>query len=366
MRVRELAGGIDDATERLSAYAGLWTGSLMRGELAPMLEMANALLRKAEGMPGTSASVIAHRIFGTTCSFQGDFTTAKHHLEKAVSAYNQERDGHLAHRFGHDIGVAAEFYLALTLWPLGEIDRAHQVAESALERARRGEHRPTMAFAHAYMCVFGSCGGRRRRRHRMPTPSSASASSTAWNGGRSRALSFVAGHAGMRAPATPGWLTCAKAWPFAARSGCRRHTRSSRRCSPTPKRRKDGSTRLLPCTTRFFTTIELSGELWRKAETQRHRGNLLRRRGANDLAEAEVTLLKALDTARRQKAPVYELRAALDLAGLYRDLEQWPRARLVLEPTLLDLAMGFELQEVKRARDLISSLRPSGEPNNLR
>jgi predicted ATPase len=116
----------------------------------------------------------------------------------------------------------------------------------------------------------------------------------------------------------------------------------------------------------ILTTIELSGELWRKAETQRHRGNLLRRRGANDLAEAEVTLLKALDTARRQKAPVYELRAALDLAGLYRDLEQWPRARLVLEPTLLDLPMGFELQEVKRARDLISSLRPSGEPNNLR
>ena len=93
VRARELAAGIDDATERLSVYAGLWAGSYIRGELAPMLEMADALLHEAEGPPGTSVAVIAHRIFGTTCTFQGDFATAKQHLEKAVATYDHERDG---------------------------------------------------------------------------------------------------------------------------------------------------------------------------------------------------------------------------------------------------------------------------------
>ena len=54
VRARELAAGIDDAAERLSVYAGLWAGSWIRGELAPMLEMADALLREAESQPGTS------------------------------------------------------------------------------------------------------------------------------------------------------------------------------------------------------------------------------------------------------------------------------------------------------------------------
>ena len=51
VRARELAAGIDDATERISVYYGLWVGSYTRSELAPMLEMADALLREAEARP---------------------------------------------------------------------------------------------------------------------------------------------------------------------------------------------------------------------------------------------------------------------------------------------------------------------------
>jgi len=356
VRARELAGGIDDATERLSAYAGLWTGSFMRGELAPMLEMANALLRESEGMPGTSASVIAHRIFGTTLSFQGDFTTAKHHLEKAVAAFDQERDGHLAHRFGHDIGVAAEFYLALTLWPLGEIGRALQVAESAMERARRSEHQPTIAFGHAYMCILGTlCGTPAQaapyadalvdigKRHGMEWWSVSGAFFRGWT--RWHAGSREAGLADMR----QGMALC-RSFGLASAPPLFHALLAE---AEAEEGRVDEALGMLDD---ILAMIGLSGELWREAETHRHRGNLLRRRGANDFAEAAAALQRALDIARRQKARVYELRAALDLAGLYRDLDRRPQARFILEPTLLDLPKGLLLREVERARDLISSL----------
>jgi class 3 adenylate cyclase/predicted ATPase/DNA-binding transcriptional ArsR family regulator len=356
VRARELVGGIDDATERLSTYAGLWTGSFMRGELAPMLEMASALLREAEAMPGTSASVIAHRIFGTTRSFQGDFTTAKHHLEKAVATYNPERDGNLAHRFGHDIGVAAEFYLALTLWPLGEIDQARRVAASALERAQHSEHRPTMAFGHAYTCIFGTLRGR---------PAEAAPHAEAlvsignqhgmewWSASGIFFRGWTRWHAGLReaglADMRYGMALCRS---FGLPSAPPLFHALLAEAEGAEGRVDEALVRL----DEILATIELSGELWREAETHRHRGNLLRQRGVNDFAEAEAALRRALDTARRQKALVYELRAALDLAGLYRDLDQRPQARFVLEPMLQDLPKGLELQEVERARDLISSL----------
>ena len=356
VRARELAGGIDDVTERLSAYAGLWTGSFMRGELAPMLEMADALLREAKAMPGTSVSVIAHRIFGTTRSFQGDFTTAQHHLDKAVATYNQERDGHLAHRFGHDIGVAAEFYLALTLWPLGEIERAHQVAEAAMERARRSEHRPTIAFAHAYMCIFGALRG-------APVQAAPHADALIsigkqhgmewWSVSGTFFRGWTRWHAGDRddglADMRQGMALCRS---FGLSAAPPLFTALLAEAAAEEGRVEEA----LAMLDEILSMTELSGELWREAEMHRHRGNLLRRRGANDFGEAEAALLKALDTARRQKSKVYELRAALDLAGLYRDLNQRPQARFVLEPALLDLPKGLKLEEVERAHGLMLSL----------
>src|SRR5262249_5647275 len=47
-KATEIAGGIDDIALRLSAYWGLWVGSFVRGELAPMLEAAEAFMRDAQ------------------------------------------------------------------------------------------------------------------------------------------------------------------------------------------------------------------------------------------------------------------------------------------------------------------------------
>ena len=356
VRARELAAGIDDATERLAVYAGLWTGSFMRGELTPMREMADALLREAEGRPGTSVTVIAHRIFGTTCTFQGDFATAKVHLEKAVSAYDYERDGHLAHRFGHDIGVAAEFYLALTLWPLGEVEQAHRIARSAIERAQRSGHLPTVAFAHAYTCVFGAVRG---------APAQAAPHAEALVGiGTQHGMEwwwasgiFFRGwtrwHAGHR---ETGLADMRQGMAL-----CRLHGLTS--APPIFQvliaEAEAGEGRIdeaLAMLDELLAAIALSGEHWLQAEVHRQRGKLLWRRGANDFAAAEEALLLALGAARRQKTRVFELRVALDLAGLCRDLDQRARAREVLEPALLGLPEGLKLHEVEKARDLLISL----------
>ena len=67
-------------------------------------------------------------------------------------------DHHLAPRFVFDDRVVATGWLAVVLWPLGEVDQAARLLDSALSLARQSGHLPTIAWAHAYTCRFaGIC-----------------------------------------------------------------------------------------------------------------------------------------------------------------------------------------------------------------
>ena len=357
VRARELVAGIDDAVERLSVYASLWAGSWIRGELAPMLEIANALLREAESQPDTWVSVIAHRIFGTTCGFRGDFVTAKNHLEKAVLAYNRERDSHLAHRFGHDIGVAAEFYLALALWPLGEVDRAEQVAELAMQRARQSGHAPTVAFGHCYSCILETLrrDPKRAESHAEALVGFGDEHGMEWwrvNGIFFRG--WARWYAGER---EAGLADIRQGMALCRQFGLISAPIVFQLLAAEIEAEEGRSAEALAMFDELLDAMKLSGEYQFEAEAHRQRGNILRRRSGSDLAEAEAALLAALDMARRRTMRVYELRAAIDLAGLYGDINQRERARDVLEAALRGVAEGGRLREAEQAQQLLASFR---------
>ena len=75
-RARELVAQAEDAADRFSAYYGLWVGPFTRGELAPMREVVQALLRDCEDEPRSPEAGIAHRLAGTTNWYAGDFEEA--------------------------------------------------------------------------------------------------------------------------------------------------------------------------------------------------------------------------------------------------------------------------------------------------
>ena len=143
-RARELAAQLDDPPERLSAYYGVWVGNLTRAEIAQAQETAEAFLKDATRRPGSPEAGIAHRSYGMTRWFQGDFVGARRHTERVLAIYDRERDRELAFRFGQDYGITAKSFLAFVLWPLGEIDRYRLVADEAVEEAMREGHVPTV------------------------------------------------------------------------------------------------------------------------------------------------------------------------------------------------------------------------------
>jgi hypothetical protein len=60
----------------------------------------------------------------------------------------------LAFRFGQDAGVAAMLYLALTLWPLGDIGRAVLLVRDAEARIAGHSHISTRAYPKCHAALF--------------------------------------------------------------------------------------------------------------------------------------------------------------------------------------------------------------------
>jgi tetratricopeptide (TPR) repeat protein len=153
-KARELAAGPEVPSERFSIYYGLWANHYVRGELAPMREIAELILREVEARPESPEAVVAIRLNGATERFAGNYTAARSLLERAFSIFDPQRHGDQAARFAQDIGVSITAYLALVLWALGETDRAREAAEQAMARAIESKHVATIGYAHFHVAVF--------------------------------------------------------------------------------------------------------------------------------------------------------------------------------------------------------------------
>jgi len=100
--------------------------------------------------------------------------------------------------------------------------------------------------------------------------------------------------------------------------------------------------------------IERTGERWFAAELNRHKSQLLLRRGYFDAAEG--FFLKALSIAEEQEAKLCELRAAISLARLRREQECSTEARALLAPVCTWFTEGFDTPELKEAKALLNEL----------
>ena len=355
-RARELAAGIEDTAARSSAYYGMWMVSFVRADLAPMREVAVASLRDAPHSPGS-------HIFGVTCWFQGDYARARTQLEQALAAYDHERDYHLPPRFVFDDRVVATGWLAVVLWPLGEVDQAARLLDSALSLARQSGHLPTIAWAHAYLCRFaGICRkpGRARphaeellglaREHGLPMRL---ADGSFYHGWARSCVGDGDGAAEMReglalwnemhyrlfAPLTATLLAEREAEAGRVEVG-------------------------LATLNEQLAAIEQTEERWFDAEVHRVRGELLLKLRRPDVAAAESTFMRAIAIARSQQTRTFELRAALSLAKLCQATGRNQVASELLVPALVGFNPGPEVPEVEEAQRLLTTHEPVARPIN--
>ena len=357
-RARELTAGIEDAAERFSIYYGLWVGNFVRGELAPMRDIAEIIKREIEARPGSPEAGVAARLNGTTDWFAGDFADARVSLECALAIFDPERDSDLAFRFAQDLGVSITAYLALVLWPLGEVDRAREVAEEMVARATRIGHVGAAVYGHFHFAMFemmrrNPAGAAPHiealidlaRTHGMPTWMAYGGFLRPWS--RRHLDGPAAGLSEMRA----GIAACREQRvgnfiPLAATALAEGEVEASE------------IEAALATIDRVIADSERTGQRWFNAESHRMRGNILLKRDPANTAPPEEAFLTAIAIAQQQKARGFELHAALSLAKLYQSTGRPADAHAVLAPALEGFSPTPEFPEIAEAQTLLATLPP--------
>ena len=363
-RAQELAGNVDDPSERFATYYGRWAGHLLRAELNSALETATAFLRDAENAGRRTEAAVAQRFLGLTILWQSDFIEARARLNEALRIYDSERDHDAKFHFGTDTGAVATVHLAQANWLLGNVDQARELMQEAVTRAGATTHAPTVTNVDYFRAVFevlrGDTGAALRTADSL--------------------LKLTRQH-GLSVYATLG--TMCSGWARAQLGDCEAGVAEFREALATytgqgnkghvplhqgllAELEADGQD-MEAALTRMDAALALAGETgehWTDSFLHRVRGEILLKRNPANTAAVEEALLTAIAIAQQQKAKSFELRAALSLANLYQSTGRAADAHAVLAPALEGFSPTPEFPEIEQAQTLLAALAATDEVKN--
>jgi hypothetical protein len=113
---------------------------------------------------------------------------------------------------------------------------------------------------------------------------------------------------------------------------------------------------------RALMIVNTGGEVWLEPEVHRVRGRLTLQIGA-DHAAAEQCFRTAVDIARQHGSKSLELRALIDLGTFLGDCDRGQEARELLLAIQGWASHGFELVDLRRARELADRLQAGAAGN---
>jgi predicted ATPase/class 3 adenylate cyclase len=353
-RARELWEQLGSPSEFLHIPYGQSLHHVFRGELDFAQRLDEDLLRLSGQRNDSAGLVLGHYASGRTLMFTGRFASSRSHLEQALALYDPIRHHPLVHQSGFQPHVLSRAYLGIVLFCLGYSDQALAQSSAAIAEARRLAHQPSLAASLA----LGSL------------PVSLVGDSAALI---DRATQLIAVAAEQGFPYWRALGTIFHGWGKVRNDDVMEGISLLR--SGSGAYRSTGAETMMP----FFLTllagaheiagqieegltllddalqvVERTGECQFAAELNRHKGQLLLRRGHAEAAEE--LYCKALSIAREQEAKIWELRAAVNLARLRGDQGRRNEARDLLAPVYGWFTEGFDTPDLKEAKALLDEL----------
>jgi predicted ATPase len=363
-RAQELAGNVDDPSERFATYYGQWAGELLRAELNSALETATAFLRDAENAGRPTEAAVAQRFLGLTILWQSDFIEARARLNEALRIYDSERDHDAKFRFGTDTGAVATVHLAQANWLLGNVDQARELMQEAVTRAGATTHAPTVTNVDYFRAVFEVLRGDTEaalrtadslleltRQHGISVYATLGTMCSGW--ARAQLGDREAGVAEFR-EALATYTGQGNKGHVPLYQGLLAELEADGQDTEAALTRMDAALALAAET----------GEHWTDSFLHRVRGEILLKLDPANTAPAEETFLTAIAIAQQQKARSFELRAALSLANLYQSTGRAADAHAVLAPALEGFSPTPEFPEIEQAQTLLAALAATDEVKN--
>ena len=355
-RARKLLDESASVTEQMTVLYGLWGVHYVRAEHIEAREVAQQCLDlAAQHKHNEEAGVLANYMMGDTLWATGEFIEARCHLERTSQLSAAADTGSAVARILQNHDISALSYLAWTLWPLGYPAQAATAARQAVQRARDTGHVPLIAFVSfvdAFLAAaFGADLDRSEAHFDKVVTYCVEHGVKAYELWDQFCRGIVAARHGDLErgievmQAAMGELKSINAEIL--RPLHLGHLAAARMSLG----QTDASVALID---EAISTLEGTGERLFEAELLRLHGELWTSLGRRD--EAETALLRALAVARGQQARMWELRAAVSLARLYRHWGHCAQARELLVPIYDWFTEGFDTADLKQAKGLLDSL----------
>jgi predicted ATPase len=275
-------------------------------------------------------------------------------LERALAIFRPGRDDDLAYRFGHDLGVAAMVYLAIALWPLGDVMRAASLIEAAQQRLTGITHVGTRAHGRVHLATFEVMRGNPSRA--APSASELVRLARDHDLHLFRAFgTFLEGWTKAQGGALTDGLEEMRVSAELLRSQSVGFDGLYKGALARVEAEAGDPARALAILEKALATSERIGHRAFDAELHRTRGEILLNRDPSNPAPAEEAFQISIAIAKRQAARSFALRAARSLARLYQSIGRPAAANAVLVPALEGFAPTPEMPEIAEAQALIES-----------
>jgi predicted ATPase len=363
-RARELWEQLGSPSEFLHVPYGLSRYHMARGELDLARRLGEDLLRGSHQRNDSGGLVLGHLSSGRDLMLVGRFASSRLHLEEALALYDPNSHHSLVDQAGLHPLVTSRAYLGHVLFCLGFPDHAFAQSNTAIAEARRLAHPPSLALSLNFDARLLSLGGEDpalgdradqlvavANEQGFPQWRALGTMFRGWvkvkNGDAAEGISLLrSGSAALRATGMEAFMPnhialLARAYEIAGQIA-----------------------EALALLDDALQIVKRTGERWFAAELNRLKGRLLLQEGHPEAAEELYR--KALSIAEEQEAKLWELRAAVSLAGLWSEQGRRDEARDLLAPVYGWFTEGFDTRDLKDARALLDDLRWSPEERHAR
>ena len=314
-RALNLCDKLDDSPQVFSVLSALVGAHLMRGKIESARELAEKLLKLAQEKNDRTALLMGHRVLGMSLFTLGELDAAKRELQSAMQLYDPERHAPSALIFSQDFKATAHAYLGLTTILMGEVESGLAHSRDALACAQQLRHPHSICNVLSFVAGAHLVAGDSRAA--LPVAERTIAYSNEygfpqWSAGGTMLRGWAhvdlghveAGLADIRSSISGLAATNTLIWMQFAHCLLARALLASGQFESA-----------LELVERILAEIGASGGRWYEAEIYRLKGDIHRGQG-KPVSEVEPHYEAAIAVARRQKARVWERKAAESLDAL--------------------------------------------------
>jgi tetratricopeptide (TPR) repeat protein len=352
-----------DETEPAQLFAakwGLWNTEHHHSRFEAAHHWATQLLDVAQVSGEPSLLLQAHHSAWTSLFTAGENQKALSHAQKGIEIYDLDAHRDHATRYGgHDPGVCANMMGGMAAWFSGLPAYAAEMSAAAIELGRMlGE-----PFSWAMALSFGGTVAALRRE-----PAVVIARSAALQVLLAR-HQLALGHFGSTAKVLTGWAIATEGkhdeGRLTAEAGVAELRGSGYARLSFQLGMMAAVYRLVGDSSAALKTLDEALHISQTQGEARWHSHILYERGlalvsADDDDRAEHAFTESLKASRQQKILLPELRAAIELAKLWRDRDRARRreAHELLAPIYGSFTQGFDTLDLKEAKALLDELAP--------